>query len=736
MRIPLPRRRVRPRTACIALLTLAIAAAVVLPEAGGASGLNTVHRPPTVPTGLDARRAVVIRPHRVDLVDGGTVIASMPYDGANAALGPLATAIGAPHYLVRKGATVVVRAAIVQRPGTRLTVGADGVRIVQIQTAPGATAYVWGTGAALTLDHVAVRGSRTAPSARGYVRYSGASTVTLKDSSLADLGRPGRHPVPALDLGRGTRAVVTGTTFSRVSTGLVAHGSASVTLRQVTVRGATGNGISLVDAGTVDAAGVTVSGNARNGLALTGTATRVRSLRDVTASRNGHAGLIVSRGAAPTVVRLRSDHNGNAGAVLTGAGRTRLVDGTSTAETTGVRVRNGLPATITGLAVTGDATGVSAEGTARGLVVRGSTVRGTKVGLRLRSAGARVERLSVEDGEIGLESGPGAAHLSVTGLTASTTAAGRGEGGETGPAGGTGVVVGGPSSRLSGVQVTGLHTGVRIEGADAVLTDTTVDVAGSGILLTGTATGADLSGVHAAGADEGLRISAGADGAHLVDATVDGEIGLRVGARDVTVTGGSLQARSVAVVVDSGAGDASLSGVQVGGAMEGVRMAASAGNLTLDGVRISGAARSALELDGGTTTVHGSALESGGTVVDAAAELHLEATTVTGPIGVRVADGVTGTLVDSRVDGRDVGVLAVPGSHVTLTGSRIYGAVPVRGSAAVEGHSFVAAMPVNWLGVAGIALVVIAGLLTLAARVRERGHHRVSLAPAHVVNRA
>jgi len=50
MRIPLPRRRIRPRTAWITLLTLGFAALVVLPEAVTASGLNAVHRPPTVPS--------------------------------------------------------------------------------------------------------------------------------------------------------------------------------------------------------------------------------------------------------------------------------------------------------------------------------------------------------------------------------------------------------------------------------------------------------------------------------------------------------------------------------------------------------------------------------------------------------------------------------------------------------------------------------------------------------------
>ena len=64
----LPRRRLRPRTAVVALLTLGFAALVVLPEALSASGLTATHRQPTVPTGLDARRAVVLRPNRVDLV--------------------------------------------------------------------------------------------------------------------------------------------------------------------------------------------------------------------------------------------------------------------------------------------------------------------------------------------------------------------------------------------------------------------------------------------------------------------------------------------------------------------------------------------------------------------------------------------------------------------------------------------------------------------------------------------
>jgi hypothetical protein len=726
MRIPPLRRRVRPRTACITLLTLGFAALVVLPEALSASGLDAVHRPPKVPTGLDARRAVVLRPNRVDLIDGRTVIASMPYDGTNTTLGELAAAIGAPNYLVRRRGTVTMKAAVVQRPGTGLTVGGDGVHTVVVRSTSGGTAYFWGTSARLTLDHVTVRGAPVRASARGYLKYSGASTVIVRDSTLTNLGRPGRHRIPALDLGRGTRATVTGTTVRDVDTGIVAHNTVAVTLRHVTVSGAAANGITLFNAGTVDASDLRLVRNKRNGLVVGGSATRTRTLRDVTASRNGHAGLMVTDGAAPVVTRLRSDHNANAGAVLRRAGRARLVDATSTSEPTGVRVQDGQPATVTNLTATGDATGVSADGKAAGLVVRGGHVRGAKVGVRIRTAGARIERLTVQDSEIGVESGPGAARLKITGLTATARAGGSG----------TGVVVGGPRTDLSDVEVSGAHTGLRIEARDAVVTDSIVDATGSGVILSGTATGASLTGVRTSGTAEGIRIAAGADQARVVDSTVGGGTGLRIGADDVTVSGGSLQGQSNAVVVDGGADRITLSGVDVRAALRGVRVAADAGDLTLDGVRVTGASRSALELDGGTTSVHGSTLRSAGTVVDAAAELHLAASTISGPVGVRIAPGVTGTLVDTHVEGRDVGILAVPGSHVTLTASRVYGAVPVRGAATVRDHSFVAAMPLNWLGIAGIGLVVVAFLLMFAGRLRERGQDRVSLAPAHVINRA
>ncbi|HYJ75459.1 MAG TPA: hypothetical protein VEV65_07645 [Kineosporiaceae bacterium] len=727
MRIPLPRRRIRPRTAWITLLTLGFAALVVLPEAVTASGLNAVHRPPTVPSGLDARRAVVLRPNRVDLVDGRTVIASMPYDGTNSSLGELASAIGAPSYLARYRSTVIVKAAVVQRPGTQLTVGGrDGVRTVLVRSTRDERAYFWGTGARLTLDHVTLRGTPVRPAARGYLRYSGSSTVTVRDSLLTNLGRPGPHRIGALDIGRGARATVTGTTIRNVDTGIVAHDTLAVFLQHVTVTGAAADGIALLDAGTVDAAVLKLVGNKRNGLVVSGTATRTRTLRDVMASKNGHAGLMVTGGAAPVVVRLRTDHNGNAGAVLRGAGRTRLVDGTSAAEPTGVRVQDGRPATVTGLTATGDGTGVSTDGKAAGILVRGARIIGAKVGVRVQTPGARVERLTLHDTEIGIESGPGARRLKVTGLSASARSSGSG----------TGVVVGGPGADLTDVHVSGSRTGLRIEGPDAVVTRSTVDAAGSGVLLSGTATGAGLDGVRIFGTEEGMRISAGADGARLVDTTVGGGSGLRIGAGDVTVNGGSLQGQASAVVVDGGAGAVNLSGAEVRGAVEGIRVAAQAGDVSLDGVRVTGSSRNALQLDGGITVVHGSTLQSAGTVVDAGAELRLDGSTVTGPVGVRIAPGVTGTLADTQVQGRDVGILAVPGSHVTLTASKVYGAVPVRGSATIRDHSFVAAMPMNWLGVAGIALVVIAVLLMLAARVRERGQDRVSLAPAHVVNRA
>jgi hypothetical protein len=719
------RGRIRPRTACIALLTLGFAGLVVLPEAVSASGLTDT-RPATVPAGLDARRAVVLRPHRLDLVDGGRVVTSVPFDGTRATLAGVAAAVGDGTYLTRSRHAVTLRAALVQRPDTSLTVGTDGVRTVQLVSRPGAGAYVEGTGAAVTLIGVTVRADASTPApVRPYLRYAGGSRVIVRGGTFTGLGRPSPHRA-ALELGSRTRAWITGTRFTGNETGLAAHGCAGVYLRHVTVTGSAADGLTLRDAGVVDAAAVRVARNKRNGLVVAGSGTRVRSLRDVGAAYNGHAGLMVTEGAAPAVVGLRTAHDGNAGAVLRGAGRVSLSAVATTAEPTGVRVQDGRPATISNLVATLDGTAVNADGRGYGLVVQHARIRRAKVGLRIQTPAARLSGLDVFASDIGVQSGPAARGLTVSGLNLTGTVAGTG----------TGLVSGGAAARLTGVHATGQRTGIRVEGAATTITGSSTDAAGSGVLLAGTATDTSLTGVTAHGGDEGVRVTTGADRARVVDSTISGGTGLRIGARDVTVTGGSIQADGTAMVIDTDAGDVDVSRTGIHGEQEGVRMAAGAGHLTLDHAEVTDAARTALVLDAGTTQVVGSTLSATRTAVDAAAPIALESSSITGAVGVRVAEGVLGSLVGTQVHARDVGVLATPGAHVTLTASQVYGAVPVRGSATLRGRSFVAAMPLNWLGIAGIGLVAIAVLLMLAARLRERGPDHVALAPAHVVNRA
>jgi hypothetical protein len=274
-------------------------------------------------------------------------------------------------------------------------------------------------------------------------------------------------------------------------------------------------------------------------------------------------------------------------------------------------------------------------------------------------------------------------------------------------------VSGGPTARLSRIHISGHRTGLRIEAPGASVTDSIVGAGSSGILLTGSASGTTLTEVSAYGADEGLRVTGAAGQARIVDSTLGGQTGLRVAAGAVTVT---------------------HSGIH--GAQDGVRMTAREGSLTLDDVQVTAAARTALELDAGTTSVSGSLLDAHGTTIDAGAPLTVDSSSIAGTVGLHVDAGVTSAVTDTQIHAQNVGVLAVPGAKVTLTGSRVYGGVPLRGPATLRGQSFIAAMPLNWLGVAGIGLVIVAVLLMITARLRERGPDRVALAPAHVVNRA
>ncbi|HVN11570.1 MAG TPA: right-handed parallel beta-helix repeat-containing protein [Kineosporiaceae bacterium] len=692
--------RGRPsRKAWIVLLTTAFAALVVLPEAVSAEGLTRPQPVSTVPADLSHGRAIVLRPNRIDLVRDGRVLTSMPFNGAAATLAGVAAVVDGS-YVTRIGDTVTLKAAVLQRPGTSLTAGADGIRTLRIVSRPGSAAYLWGTGANLTLTGVAVRADPAPAAIRPYLLYSGGSHVTVRNGSLLRLGRSPRGA--ALEIGTGSGVTVTDTTFTSSSTGLSAHASASVVLRDVTVSGSAGDGITLRNAGAVDVVGIDAVRNGRNGITLSGRGTHVRALRDVTATGNKHAGLMVVDGTGATASGLRTTRNGNAGAALTGAGVVQLSGVTSTSEPTGIRVHDGQPVTISGLTAISDATGVSADGKGHGLVLQQSVIHDAQVGVRIQTPGARVSGVRVLDSDAGLDSDVGARGLVVTALEATSTAAGVG----------TGLVAGGAVTRLSDVHVAGFRTGLRIEEAGTTVKDSIAGAAVSGVLLDGAATGTTITGISTYGAKDGLRVAGAPGPTRVEDSILGGETGLRVGTGDVTVVHSTIN-----------------------GAQDGVRMAAAGGTLTLDSADVTGTARTGLALDAGTTSVVGSAVHAGRTAIDAGAPVGVDGSSITGAVGIHVAQGVTATVDATQVHAEQVGVLAVDGAHVTLTASQIHGVVPVRGSVTLRGPSFIAAMPLNWLGVAGISLVLVAVLLMIAARLRE-GDDRVALAPAHVVNRA
>ena len=116
---------------------------------------------------------IVLRPHRLDLFDGGRYGRSIYLDGQHATLTGLVDSIADPAFLSRSAhGTVRVTAALIQRPHTSLVVGGAGLRTVELRADPASPAFLTGTRASVSFSGVTVTG--TGPSAeagRPYLSY-------------------------------------------------------------------------------------------------------------------------------------------------------------------------------------------------------------------------------------------------------------------------------------------------------------------------------------------------------------------------------------------------------------------------------------------------------------------------------------------------------------------------------------------------------------------------------------
>jgi parallel beta-helix repeat protein len=204
-------RRLAWRRALAALGALGIlagvAAAVLVPEVdvnAAESGRSELRPDPldviTAPWKLvgSTRRQVLLRPDRVELLQGATVLDSIPIDGRHATLPGLAAAVAGsrrPGWLARAGPGVfLLRVALAQARGTQLTVAAPAVRQLRLLTDP--EVYVAAVGARGIYRRVSVsswdeRANRPEPSPtvpRPFLRYGPGSVLDVERSRFGYLG--------------------------------------------------------------------------------------------------------------------------------------------------------------------------------------------------------------------------------------------------------------------------------------------------------------------------------------------------------------------------------------------------------------------------------------------------------------------------------------------------------------------------------------------------------------------
>lgn len=417
-----------------------------------------------------ARRQIVLYPNRIEFLHGARSLGSVAFPGRDTSLPQLAEVVGRvdPSGWIRQAGPgrYVLRAALVQAPGTTLTVAAPAVREVRL-----AGAYLAGFGAHARLQGITLTSwdpgtrapERQPRRGRPFVFYGRGSTLDVERAELAFLGS-GRA--------KGEAGVTWSLAGGRVTDTVLHHNYEGVTLdraRSVVVRGSTfrsntHNGLAAAGPSRgLDIGGSKALDNGANGMFVR-RKTVGASLHGNHASGNARNGIVLDQHADHAVVE-RNTVAGNAedGLVLRAVSDARLVGNTVGGNRVGVRV-----------AVRSNAN-----------LLEGNRIRGNRVGVELYD-GSHDTR-----------------------LTGNQIAGSKR----------VGIVLEAPDTHSRGDRVEGGPVGIEVRAAPTTLQTTAIRGADTGVLVTGRGV-AQLTDATIAGADTGVLVDAHGT-ARLTGATVD-----------------------------------------------------------------------------------------------------------------------------------------------------------------------------------------------------------------------
>lgn len=385
-----------------------------------------------------ARRQVVVYPDRLELFHGDVFLGRLAFPGRRTTLPEIADVLARINLRdwarpLRPG-EYLLGAALVQAPGTTLTIAAPEVRTVRL-----AGAYLAGLGARARLAGVTVTSWDPAAGAperrprpgRPFVLYGRGSRLDLAGAELAYLGsaRAKGEAGVTWSLAGGQ---VTGSVFHHNHEGATLDRARPVTISGSVFRANAGNGLAAAGPGR----GLTVTGSRAEGNGGSGLLVRRKTVRATLrgnhASGNAANGIVLETHADhATVDRNQVERNGEDGLVLRAAGHAALT---------------------------------------------GNTVTGNRVGVRLadRSGHNLLQHNRIHGNQVGVELYDGSHDTRLAGNQ--VTASAR-----------VGMVLEAPATGSRGDQVHGSPVGVEVRG-QAALHALRVDRAGRGVVVTGQGT--------------------------------------------------------------------------------------------------------------------------------------------------------------------------------------------------------------------------------------------------------
>ncbi len=402
-----------------------------------------------------------LRPTAIELVQGGQLVRSLPFDGARpVTFEEVVRAVGDPAWIAEVApGTFGLRAAFVQAPGTHVAFAAPGTQELRLASDPPGV-FIGGQGPETTArfegvkvtswDLAARRPSTDVEAVRPFVLYESGARLDITRSEMAYLGSDhvGSYGV-SWRLG-GATGEVTDSVFHHCFFGVYSYEAKDLVFRRNIFRDNLYYGLDPHDATTgVVAEANEAYGNGSHGFIFSKFVTD-GVLRGNHAHDNGGNGIVLDASSDRNVVAgNRVEDNQGDGIVLLGSSRNVVEDNVVTGNRIGVRANKEAAGNLVRRnRIAGNDIGVHAYGGATRLTLADNQVEdSTKAGVILEAPGSALRDGRVSGGDNGIEIRQAA---SVSGVEVSGARDGV-------------VIRGGTSARLERLRVRVSRVGIRVE---------------------------------------------------------------------------------------------------------------------------------------------------------------------------------------------------------------------------------------------------------------------------------